>query len=945
MKHKKLHITFIFFLLWSFFYAQNYSNYTVKEGLPSNHVYTILQDVNGFIWFLTDKGMVKYNGYDFKQFTTKEGLPNNDVWNAFATPDDKVWYLSKAAQLGYISNDTVLSFPNETANEIINPIFSSQIQNNVYPTGPTTTYQLIDKQWKKTQNSQNKMKAYHSKIDYLQLNKSLNSLLVYGKGASLKAKFDAEDFILNNKRGQITDSLFFFINDKNYHILNLKTLKIYRKYFKNQLHKESIQYGRINLVNNKLQISGKGFVGYLDEKFNIIDPFIFPKEINAHFGLIDVSNTVWCATFNNGVYKIPYNKRDAVYSFLGEKVQSLDIIDNKLIASVYDKGFYEYDSKNRKFIQKLETKGYIYGAQSIKGNPSIHYLSNGNIFSKKGKDIRLLYGYASSNSKNNDKIRKLLYHNGQLYGMFAFGINKLHSKTFSIEKEYEQKGTNDILSFNNQLLIGTTNGLRVLEKDSIVSKLYDGKLLNKSILSLKKISETEFLINTDGFGAYIATNSTIKILKETKYLSVQDAYLEENAIWLATNKGVLHYAKKGKYFILKSTINTNQGLPINNVNTIAVIKDKLLVATDNGLVSIPKKIKEETLFLDVFIDKIRYNSKALSVDAEVAYTVDNNINIMVSTIDFSEEHKNQTFNYKLAPIQKHWNSSTTSNINFNNLQPNNYQFVISKNGIEKSLRFTIKPLWWQTIVFRTILGISATMVLLSVVWMLSRRFQRRKDQKLIQEKELSEIKLKALRSQMNPHFVFNSLSAIQYYINENDFEASELYLVKFSRLIRRFFELSKENEITLKEEIKLLENYLEIEKLRFREKLTYQIVIDEKLNVNQIKIPTMLLQPIVENAVNHGIFNKEENGIITLHFICIDVTTFRVEIIDNGVGYKSTKSLTRKKENSSNVLQDRLRFLNQSRKWSITHENEEVTPNQKDKGNKAIFIIKKIINE
>ncbi|WP_420574218.1 histidine kinase [Kordia sp.] len=945
MKHKKLHITFIFFLLWSFFYAQNYSNYTVKDNLPSNHVYTILQDIDGFIWFLTDKGMVKYNGFEFKQFTTKEGLPNNDVWNAFITSDNKVWYLSKAAQLGYISNDTVQSFPSEISNEIINPIFSSQVKDDVYPTGPTTSYQLVDKQWKKNLNSHNKMKVFHSKIDYLQLNKSLNSLSVFGKNASSKATFDATDFILNNKRGQITDSLFFFINEKNYHILNLKTLKLHRKYFKNQLHKENVQYGRINLVHNKLQISGKGFVAYLDEEFNIVDPFFFPKEINAHFGLIDISNTVWCATFNNGVYKIPYNKRDAKYSFLGEKVQSLDIVEDKLIASVYDKGFYEYDFKKRKFIQKLETKGYIYGTQSIKGNPNIYYLSNGNIYSKNGKDIKLLYDYASSNSINNDKIRKLLFHEGQLFGMFAFGVNKLNSKTFSIEKAYEQKGMNDILSFNNQLLIATTNGLKSLKKDTIVSIPYNNELLNKSILSLKKISETQFLINTDGFGAYIANNNTLQILNETKYLSVQDAFIQENAIWLATNKGVWHYEKIGKDFVLKTTINTNEGTPINNVNTVVVIKDKLFVATDNGLVSIPKKVKKETLFLDVFIDKIRYNSKTLSEGTEVMYTVDNNVNILVATIDFSEENKIQTFNYKLAPIQKNWNSSTTSNISFNNLQPNDYQLIISQNGIEKSFHFTIKPLWWQTIIFRALAGIGIAITLLSAVWILGRRIQRRKDQKLIQEKELSEIKLRALRSQMNPHFVFNSLSAIQYYINENDFEASELYLVKFSRLIRRFFELSKENEITLKEEIKLLENYLEIEKLRFKEKLTYQIIIHEELPINSTKIPTMLLQPIVENAVNHGIFNKEENGMITLQFIYIDTSTFRVEIIDNGVGYKGTKNLTRKKENSSNVLQDRLRILNQSRKWSITHENEEVFPDHKDKGNKAIFIIKKIINE
>jgi len=153
MKPKKfslrmLCITLFCFVVWGFSFSQNYTNYTVKEGLTSNHVYTILQDAKGFVWFLTDKGMVKFNGRKMKQFTTKEGLPNNDVWDAYTTPDNKTWFLTKASKLGYILNDSVASFSSETPKEIFNPIFSSQIANKVYPTGPKKSYSLIDGQWK-----------------------------------------------------------------------------------------------------------------------------------------------------------------------------------------------------------------------------------------------------------------------------------------------------------------------------------------------------------------------------------------------------------------------------------------------------------------------------------------------------------------------------------------------------------------------------------------------------------------------------------------------------------------------------------------------------------------------------------------------------------------------------------------------------------------------------
>ena len=195
---------------------------------------------------------------------------------------------------------------------------------------------------------------------------------------------------------------------------------------------------------------------------------------------------------------------------------------------------------------------------------------------------------------------------------------------------------------------------------------------------------------------------------------------------------------------------------------------------------------------------------------------------------------------------------------------------------------------------------------------------------------------------MNPHFVFNSLAAIQYYINNNEIKASETYLVKFSKLIRQFFELSKETEINLAQEIELIKNYLDIEKLRFKEKFEYQLHIDKRLNTKKHKIPTMLLQPIVENAVNHGIFNKMDNGKITINFKSIDEKNYQIEIIDDGVGVVNTQNKANKKVKSSNVLDDRLKFLNQTGNWKIVYSTEELHPESVDKGNKSTFKITRL---
>ena len=169
---------------------------------------------------------------------------------------------------------------------------------------------------------------------------------------------------------------------------------------------------------------------------------------------------------------------------------------------------------------------------------------------------------------------------------------------------------------------------------------------------------------------------------------------------------------------------------------------------------------------------------------------------------------------------------------------------------------------------------SVALLLVFMVIFLFIVFNNRKN-KLIKEnlenalknqKQKHELELKALRSQMNPHFVHNSLNAIQYYIQQNDVETSENYLAKFSKLMRQFFDYSRRDSICLTEEISLLENYLQIEKLRFEEKLNYEIKVDTELDIDEESMPPMILQPLVENAINHGLFHKKGKGKVCVVF-------------------------------------------------------------------------------
>lgn len=210
------------------------------------------------------------------------------------------------------------------------------------------------------------------------------------------------------------------------------------------------------------------------------------------------------------------------------------------------------------------------------------------------------------------------------------------------------------------------------------------------------------------------------------------------------------------------------------------------------------------------------------------------------------------------------------------------------------------------------------------------------------QKKLHRIELDALRSQLNPHFIHNSLNAIQYYIQRNEVEISENYLTKFSKLMRLFFEYSKRPSITISEEVFLLKTYLEIEKLRFEEKVDYKIHIDKKLDAESIEVPTMIVQPIVENAINHGLFHKKGKGTVEVSFKYMDQNSYKIVVKDDGVGIKKTLAMKAKsvnRLNSSKIIEERLLLLKKSEQVHIEHSIVDLSENGDSTGTEVTLII------
>lgn len=236
----------------------------------------------------------------------------------------------------------------------------------------------------------------------------------------------------------------------------------------------------------------------------------------------------------------------------------------------------------------------------------------------------------------------------------------------------------------------------------------------------------------------------------------------------------------------------------------------------------------------------------------------------------------------------------SSEVTFSNLPPGKYTVLVNAKNMHTLMvylplefQFRIRPPWWKTWYFY----IGLALLFAALVWsFLSIRIQRIKDTEQLKrdhEKRLNGIRMQAIQAQMNPHFVFNVLSSIQNFMFDNDMDSCLEYLNDFSVLIRKTMEHISDESVLLSEELDYLSRYIKLENLRMENSLKCKILISEQLKNSSLRIPPMLVQPFVENAIKHGLSPKETNRILCLSFF-LENEALKVHICDNGIGMESS---------------------------------------------------------
>lgn len=307
----------------------------------------------------------------------------------------------------------------------------------------------------------------------------------------------------------------------------------------------------------------------------------------------------------------------------------------------------------------------------------------------------------------------------------------------------------------------------------------------------------------------------------------------------------------------------------------------------------------------------------------------NNLGFDFTGINFSNPEAVR-YQWRLEGADKDWSPpSSQRSVNYSSLGPGHYIFMVKAcnedavwNKTPVQFRFHITPPFWKRWWFMTaLLLFLAAAVLFVFRWRVNtvRRKAAEEQKKIRLEKEVIELEQKALRLQMNPHFIFNALNSIQSQIGTDNEQAARYYLAKFSRLMRQILDNSRNTSITLQEEVNMLENYLLIEKFCNGDRFDYKIQVSDSLEQDYVELPPMILQPFIENAIKHGLKTVEgKKGYIEVAFREQD-GILECSVTDNGIGRVKAAEMNRTSKETYHtstallVTRERLDLLKEDR--------------------------------
>ncbi|MCB0650232.1 MAG: histidine kinase [Saprospiraceae bacterium] len=960
----------------------SFRHYTTDDGLPSSEVYYILQDRDGYIWISTDNGVSRFDGYDFRNYGVKDGLLENVIFEMKLDSLERVWMQAMGGNLYYCEGDSIKpywyngvllnyqdrygvskGFIIEGAGKKVHLSTSNYGIISIDENGKARTYPYSEPVYRQI------LEKHGQVISGLYGDPDLEKAKAYGE--SLLKQHRIAPFYIETEHkswsfpdlryqqiGKNLSGVFglgkpgnFFFQYANNGVYIENGLVQWQHYFSNcfayvaRMKNGQIFGGlpwnaglRVYQSTNDLGVD-KGYT-------------LLPGE-SVNFFMEDAEGGKWIATNENGVYYTPAETirvHDMETGLSDKKITALAIKnDHELFAGLGNGEVWHHDQSTETWskLPGLPGNGNI---KDLYYDPVHEILWAGKeslCFYKKGQWIAaadilgngldvFYYGNRITTSPDGDRLWVSNH-----IGFAAMGtpLKAANPKGYRGLRTYVTRE-----DFSGNVWVGQSAGLFEWKGNQLQDRRHLHPAFFLRVEDIAVMPDSTLVVATKGGGVVFWKGDQFEQITMENGLTadmLECLYADENGVvWAGTLNGLNRISGPPGHRKVEQ-ITMKHGLPSNEISRVRAYGKEVWVATNRGLVHFYNRDKSP-FSSKPRISGVLANNQVIDPEGPVDLTArQNNLTISYFAVNF---RMNGKIPYRYRLDEGDWVETMSRSLNFPELPPGKRLFEVqaqNEDGVwsESTLfPFVIHPPWWKTWWAKTIFLV-LFLTIGPVIYFI--RTRQLKETHRIQM-QITELERSALQAQMNPHFIFNCLNSIQNYILQNEKEAAMMYLGNFAGLVRSMLNASVAGKILLVEEIKLLNNYLELEKLRFKNRFDYEVKTENGIDIYEIELPPLLVQPYVENAVKHGIAGKKGGGLVKVHFQK-NQGYIEVVISDNGAGIKpeagNMESSKGHKSFGMSITSRRLDLLFSGEKNDAVSTKNRVDENGKISGTEVIIRI------
>ena len=944
-----------------------------KYNLNRKEVYRTLIDQKGYLWITACPGVFRFDGEKFEEIGKETTLNHSTCYNITEDGEGRIWLLNDERKVFKVENETVtfvtqLEFRENTPSTV----FSFRVINNHLVVSTGWREIVINCHSFETTSKVHKTNdEYQLIIDKSEYDSNRTYKFCYLKSLNELNNKSEANLTISNTIDSTKKTLKVNIRHKNKTKFSLVFIK---KLIDGTIgicwHQDLIlieKSGRIKkitvptkgLINTVFRDSkGRTWVATKYDKLYCFDKEYNPINLDLHQFDGDIVTSmveddfggIWFATYLNGLkycQNIEFKKHELGKGKVNYELSNFCKVDeNNVLVGQNNGVLYQLNSKSEVhsfFKFPFDSKAYI---KSI----SFDSISN-NIWC--GTD----YGLSKINYQNKTfnyyyKYRNLFAYDAIVESdstliiagtsnVYKQNLNKDFDSKRKLNPRKKLKSNTLERGSQNEYWVGTMKGLLLFNGEKIIKTFFDNDTLNSRIDKIVKVNDTYWIV-TSKHGLVSSKNGKLTIY-HSKY-GITDSRI--NCIY---NAGDTNLWVGGDASLYRIELNSNPlrierfdqtyGIPQGEIRDISTTENLLWLNIGKSIFSIGlDHLKANKNGGQTHITKLVTNDSIYRYPQVVSMGYDDkmSLNVFYNHLNYRRKDK-ALYRYRIHNYSKRWIETRNSDVLITGLLPGEYRFELqslshtNQWNPSEFVTIVIAPRYWQSLWFKVCcMVLFVVVVYLFVVWRI----------KKIQNKEsvatqIAQLELKALKAQINPHFIFNSISSVQFYLSKNKPEKAAEYMQDYADLIRKVLDQSDNNLVSLDSEIKVLENYVKLESRKFKnDDLELTINVERNIQLKSYQIPPTLIQPFVENAIWHGLKNKEGEKKIQLGFV-LKGSKLEITISDNGIGRDKAKLYQKDKKRKSygmTITSNRISVLNNSKEDTFwiqdVKEGDEVVGTQ-----------------